>query len=196
MSSENSFIICIKIFTYAEVNAIIQPMDKIEAILVIEEIKSGKVFYKPLPFNENGKGGTFISYDSARDIFVEEYVNECYEERCPGVHFFTERTAEQMMNMLLKQDYTDKHYSTMGSFEKYDFIEKNEVEAFARCGGVDWNSLHPNDQGYAKCSKCKTMDVTITHYDYSINPVTGDRYVNMRFVCNKCGHMESGSWDE
>lgn len=171
-------------------------MDEIEATLVIEEIKSGKVFHKPLPFVDSDEGGTFISYDAARDIFVEEYVNESYEERCPGVHFFTERTAGQMKEMLLKQDYTDKRYSTMGTFEKYDFIEKDRVAALAKGGGVDWNTIHPNDQGSAKCHKCKTMDVTITHYSYSINPATGDRYVSMRFVCNKCGGEVSNCWDD
>lgn len=171
-------------------------MDEIEATLVIEEIRSGKVFHKPLPFSGSREGGTFISYDPARDIFVEEYVNECYEERCPGFHFFTERTGAQMMEMLLKQDYTDKRHSTMGSFEEYDFIEKDEVAALAKGGGIDWNSLHPNDQRWTKCPKCKTMDVTITHYESSSNPVTGDRYVSMRFVCNKCGQVVSDSWGD
>lgn len=163
--------------------------------MIIDEIRSGKKYFKPLPFGDVD-GGALISYDAARDVFVEEYMNESIYRIGDGEHFYTERTAEEMLDMLLNGKYTDCKYPLPKFSEIYKIVGPEATIESAAEEPSDGSGVHPADLHMMKCPKCESLRVKLELYDYSINPATGDRYVSMDFKCISCGENTSYRWDD
>jgi hypothetical protein len=83
-------------------------MNKDEAVGIIDAIKSGKKYFKPLPY-QCVEGGTTIFYDQDKKTFVENYLNRSVYDR--GEENYTIlRTEQELLDMFIKESYTDRKY--------------------------------------------------------------------------------------
>jgi len=79
-----------------------------EATTVIEAVKNGKKYFKPLPYFDV-EGGTTIVWDPAKGQFHEHYLNRSVYDRGEENE---ERwiTESDFMEMLVQQTYRDARY--------------------------------------------------------------------------------------
>lgn len=169
-------------------------MEACEAAIIIEALKKGKLYVKSLPYTDV-EGFARIAYDAARGIFVEEYLNRSLYERGEE-HFFTERTEEQMMEMFVKERYTDRKYPLHENDEAYILADpRDQVKTWPK-PVIEISAMHPNDIGMVRCDACRSRDVVPIQYSYNINPATGDRHIELGLVCKTCGRISHRSWDD
>ncbi len=169
-------------------------MKKEDAGILIEMLKSGMKYFKPLPYSDV-EGGTTITYNAEKEVFVEEYLNRSLYDRGEE-HFFTERTAEELMEMFEKEKYTDRHYPLFTASEDYHILLPGEEPASEIRSRFSLSDLHPNDMHMANCQHCRSVNVIILDYTSDVNVVTGDRYVTLSTKCNDCGKDTFYSWDD
>lgn len=101
-------------------------MNETEIKKIIDALKEGKVYFKPLPYS-SVTGGTWISYDKDQDIFKEVYINESIYDR-GREEFHTNYTQEELIKMFENGKYTDRNYLFCEKSEEYSFLEEEKKE--------------------------------------------------------------------
>lgn len=102
-------------------------MTNSEINILLKAIRSGKVYFKPLPYNDV-KGGTWIRYDTSQKKFVERYINISLWER--GTEDYTKvYTSKELREMFRSQSYTDTDYMLPKREEIYE-LQDPENDSF------------------------------------------------------------------
>ncbi|MEO1651983.1 MAG: hypothetical protein AAFU64_00410 [Bacteroidota bacterium] len=96
-------------------------MTQAEAQQIIQALKAGKTYFKPLPYRDV-EGGTTITYDAKKDKFIEHYLNRSVYDRGTEEHTF-QRSEAELLEMFNKEKYTDQQYVIPTKSEEYRLID-------------------------------------------------------------------------
>jgi hypothetical protein len=104
-------------------------MTNSEINMLLKAIKSGKVYFKPLPYSEV-KGGTWIRYDKEQKKFVERYINISLWDR--GSEDYTKLyTTKELREMFRTKKYKDTNYMFPTKQDTYE-LQEPEIDSFKK----------------------------------------------------------------
>ena len=87
---------------------------------IINALKEGKTYFKPLPYN-SVTGGTWITYDKEKEMFNEKYINESIYDRGREEYDKT-YCEEKLIEMFTEEYYTDQNYIMPNKSEEYSIV--------------------------------------------------------------------------
>jgi len=171
-------------------------MDRIEAQLIIDILKTGSRYYRPLDREFSSEDeGFFIWYRPESDDFVvRRYETDDWAVHRPGCD--EEMVVSEAELMRLFTEYgKDVTLWPLYDTNRYRF-DFDTPQPRKTIGQAIRESMHASDLGSLRCSHCASRDVEPTEYSSDVNPARARRYVHLAVECTRCGKTSVYEWDD
>ncbi len=174
-------------------------MDKIEARLIVDIVKSGSIFFKdPELEYANSDEGTTLRYDPEKELFFLRR----YEVGDSELHFygFDETLIldeKELMDLLTGNTHPPSPaWFEMRESKHYRFYFDAAPPPQKDLSERILESIDPKDLNSLRCTSCHSRQVKPTAYQVSVNIGRAIRYVHMEGDCQDCGEHFVLEWDD